>query len=296
MALALADSLWHGDGTISLDARADYHKNHGLQFYSNSDATKGVVETLSAKPRTKDSKPVGTFGVWLLNAKNIPFIMSAEIHYQGTNYCNNRLEIGANLGNIYDEDLPDQAITLLDCLKCAPELSEILQLYGYSNDLVRATVSSLVRVNLEKRQETISYIFHPASEEKIEKASGHFSFVPSMCPYVNAEKLTPSGLAVKLELPDNFSIQMKVPNGFSHSKDLTYFFTNDYNLNEFGYMYVGLFILSNFVRYLPQIWMSEIQKSTNAYTLIDHYLSACESRLPWTILSSLSETVYIEAN
>lgn len=295
MSLALAESLWLGDGTISLDKRARFHHNHGLDFIFD-EGSNDRLEGLAAKPKYHRGEPSGTFGLWWRHSRNLPFALDRKIIYTGDRYHNNQVDLGAISNNIFEKDSPLFKLNLLECFQNIREMKYILNKYNHEIRLVRCSASAKTQINHEKREfrNEYKYILHPGDVNYINKAVEHFSFPPTLVPYVDAAEIKPSGIAIEVSPPANFNVQYKVPSGFSTSQNDTFFYSDDHCLNEFGYLYIGLFICSNLVRYYPHKWMEEIHKSSKTYVMVDDFMSACVSRLPWLTLSALEDTVFLE--
>jgi len=64
-------------------------------------------------------------------------------------------------------------------------------------------------------------------------------------------------------------------------------------LNEFGYLYIGLYILGNFARYHPDRWMVDVEAGSLLSLTAEEFLSIAEWRMALLTLSELSETYYV---
>jgi hypothetical protein len=64
-------------------------------------------------------------------------------------------------------------------------------------------------------------------------------------------------------------------------------------LNEFGFIYVALFIAGNYARYYPDRWVSDVENSTPLALAIEELLAVAETRMPWLILSELSGSYHV---
>ena len=59
-------------------------------------------------------------------------------------------------------------------------------------------------------------------------------------------------------------------------------------LNEFGLIYVSLYILGNYARYFPDRWMSDVEKATPLSLAALEMIEITKSRAPVLIASELS--------
>jgi hypothetical protein len=65
-------------------------------------------------------------------------------------------------------------------------------------------------------------------------------------------------------------------------------------LNEFGYLYVALFIAGNYARYYPDRWVLDVENSTPLALATEELIRVADSRLPWLALSELERKYYVE--
>ena len=91
---------------------------------------------------------------------------------------------------------------------------------------------------------------------------------------------------------DNYEIHMA--EALPYSKDEMYFLPGTSNwLNEFGYLYVGLYISGMICRYYPQYWIKEVSRSTQALILIDELVDTALQRAPLLLLGQLENAVVV---
>ena len=69
--------------------------------------------------------------------------------------------------------------------------------------------------------------------------------------------------------------------------------TNAPPLNEFGYLYVALFIAGNYARYYPDRWLSDVEKSTPLALAIEQLCTLAEWRVPWLSLCELEGVLFV---
>jgi hypothetical protein len=64
-------------------------------------------------------------------------------------------------------------------------------------------------------------------------------------------------------------------------------------LNEFGYLYVALYIAGNYARYYPDRWIADVEASTPLGLAIEQLMSTATERMALLTLSELMQTYYI---
>ncbi len=69
--------------------------------------------------------------------------------------------------------------------------------------------------------------------------------------------------------------------------------TNSPCLNEFGYLYVALFLAGNYARYYPDQWMLDVERSTPLGLAIEELCEISEWRVPWLTLCELGRTLLV---
>jgi hypothetical protein len=69
--------------------------------------------------------------------------------------------------------------------------------------------------------------------------------------------------------------------------------TNTPPLNEFGYLYVALFIAGNYARYFPDRWLLDVERSTPLSLAIEELCALAEWRTPWLTLSELGGSLLV---
>jgi hypothetical protein len=71
------------------------------------------------------------------------------------------------------------------------------------------------------------------------------------------------------------------------------FWTDRRCLNEFGYYYVALLIAGNYVRYYPDRWLRDVERSTPLAMAIEQLCAVAEWRVPWLTLSELRRIMFV---
>ena len=66
-------------------------------------------------------------------------------------------------------------------------------------------------------------------------------------------------------------------------------------LNEFGFIYVALYIVGNYARYYPDLWMRDVERSSPLSLVIEELLAMAAQRMPLLTLSELAGTCFVPA-
>ena len=83
------------------------------------------------------------------------------------------------------------------------------------------------------------------------------------------------------------------PDGVQYSADEILFYGDDMGMNEFGFVYIVMFILGNLTRYYPEKWIEEVEASTDMIVLVDNFLHQSAYRAPLLLLSELQDALIL---
>jgi hypothetical protein len=67
-------------------------------------------------------------------------------------------------------------------------------------------------------------------------------------------------------------------------------------VNEFGYLYVSLFICGNYARYFPDYWLNDVEQNSPLALAVEELIRIAEIRMPLLLLSELTGTYHIPAH
>jgi hypothetical protein len=84
-----------------------------------------------------------------------------------------------------------------------------------------------------------------------------------------------------------------IPHGSPWSEGEARFWTTSRPLNEFGYLYVALFIIGNYARYYPDYWMQDVEQCSPLALAIEQLVSVAERRMAWLAFSELSRICFV---
>jgi hypothetical protein len=93
----------------------------------------------------------------------------------------------------------------------------------------------------------------------------------------------------------NFSPNgFKIPECTVWRKSELRFWPFEVPLNEFGYLYVALFIVGNYARYYPDKWLADVEDKTALGLAIEELVYIVEQRLALLSLSELTRIYYVQ--
>jgi len=95
--------------------------------------------------------------------------------------------------------------------------------------------------------------------------------------------------------PLNGMARYDTPHGSMYNTEEARFWTDRRCLNEFGYYYVALFLAGNYVRYYPDRWLRDVERSTPLAMAIEELCAVAEWRVPWLTFSELRRIMLVPA-
>lgn len=296
MSLALAEILFKQDGGSSLDVARGENAHHGLTFHLGGrpptvPSLQDSAALLTARPMAKaNNQRVGTFDLWHRSSREAPLCAQRTQRFQQGSQTG---PIVVAMGS--DKRfplLPDDGLTLLECLQSLPCMVPVLRESGIASRLVRAHI----RLEVEPDGSAVQRIVvHPGYAPTISELKPLLEFHPSLVDYIELIEMSGSSFIVRISVPPKFgAIPVSYPKGFQSEVDEVFFSTRHSALNEFGFYYLGIYMLGNYARYHPESWMADVENSTQLSIVADTFISSLEQRVPLLTLSELSESWHLE--
>lgn len=290
MSLALAEILFKQSGESSLDRAREQHKHHGLQLKVSSVANGELEEqarSLRAVPlEHANGDRFGTFELWHRTCREAPAAGKLK-EYRGEGYLSSfALILGAEDAQL--PKLPSAGISLLDCMLHIPGMHEFFSAFSITSPIVRGSLE------LKKREtgEQLKMIFHPCPDAVWTEFSSRISFSPRDLECIRVTGET-SGCSIDISNSAGSSVPFQLPHGSMITTNEIMFWCDRVPLNEFGFFYVGLYILGNYVRYFPDKWLLDVEKSTRLVLAVEKFLSEVRVRAPFLALSELTRVYHI---
>ena len=295
MSFALAEILWKGDGNYSLDKLRSEHRHHGLQAKFDPMPTGNLIEaasSLRARPMITDAGRHGSLQVWHRLARHSPIVGKQKRHLaHGSETSPKVIFLAADRRM---KILPARGISLLDCLQRIPGMGQHLRDLGANTVLVRAIVSKEIREQSQNNTEiACSIVVQPGDDQRLEEFKGNILFDANAVDQIDTSEYL-SGFNVYWRYRAEVNpVYCSLPEGFSEKIDVVHFLDDMDCLNEFGFIYVGLYIIGMFSRYYPDIWTRENERHSQLSIAIDQFLDVARERLPILLLSELNEAMYV---
>lgn len=291
MNLALAEVLLKQSGNSSLDKAREQHRHHGLvSTVGNVLASQNLKDSalqMRAKPMidSTSGERKGTFELWRRSAQQHPSFGVLE----NRDLSINRKTILSNVGEETLPDFPKEGLTLLDCIKNIPGAIEPLYEAGIHTSLLRGSS----KLTVQGQETTYTYLLQPTVEDRLEAYLESFRIPAALVPYVEVRGVEAKGAIVNLGIWAKCPHAVKLPDVINSEKGENYYLVDGQPLNEFGYLYVALFIAGNYARYYPDYWTKDRSFHSELCQFIEVIVDAGLRRLPLLTLTELSEKLYV---
>ncbi|WP_423790791.1 YaaC family protein [Microvirga solisilvae] len=293
MSLALAQILFKGGGNDSLDAARGEHSHHGLVFRTPQvpkDAYQlaTTASRLIAEPMTTGGKRRGTFELWHRTAREDPVVgLLTRPSGDGTTTAPAHVFFVGR-----DErmgEIPEQGISLLDCFAGTPGMLEWLAGQDVNSDVVRAMFNGRVLQDGGLEQQLV---VHPHRADRIQQFSDDIKIRASDVDRVNITELA-SAFVLRVQDKSDDRVHMSLPPCAMWTTDEIRFLPSKTSINEFGYIYIGLYILGNYARYFPDRWMVDVESGSPLAMAAEEFVAMAEWRMALLTLSDLSQNYLV---
>lgn len=293
MWLATAEALMKQTGDSSFDRARYTHKHHGLVFSLNMEKEKDLEKSASsmvAKPLLKGGQRRGTFELWRQTARFLPMI--GRRHRVRQNGASSYGPAVLLTEPEAPPGVPLSGLSLFDCLIKLPWMSDSLGHYGVVSPLVRATLGLVV--DEANRTATFQITTHPTRQGLAERLIEKISFPPGLVENIEFRESFDGynvNICQSLDAPQ---YRFNCPNGFTESEQFVCLSCDDLECNEFGYVYVALFICGSLSRYYPDFWFWHLENNTSLALIIKRFIARLKRRMPLLIYSELSGRQFVQ--
>jgi hypothetical protein len=294
MSLALAEILFKQNGESSLDKARSEHRHHGLLMtarpISRDPDLAASAASLLACPMDVQGKRHGTFELWHRTSREHPLGGRVQTIFDGEG-SSSRFQLILGAFDKRFPPLPDSGITLLDCLSSIPLMVEHTWTAGVGSYFVRGKLESQVREG-ENPSSFIDFILHPSplNENLLESIRVDANETPR----IEVFQIARQGFIVRMHNDwINGNVQVPFPPASMINADEWRMWTNAPSLNEFGYLYVAIFLAGNYARYYPDRWLLDVERSTPLALAIEELCALAEWRIPWLSLCELGRSVLV---
>jgi hypothetical protein len=295
MSMALAEILLKQTGNSRLPKLREQHNCHGLQLIlgQNPNPDHSLTEAASiliAKVQSDATgNPRGTFEMWRRSAREYPVGSYVTMNFTsgGQQIQFKPLMIGVDRA---PKQLPRNGISLLECLRQLPYMDDVLNQFGSSLNMIRATIQcNESEAPYQRFQNTI---IQPADQSLLDAFMDSVKFEPSC---VNSTEIVElkSGYVVKQHLSPLLGYGGLWPYSICLDDKEVHFSCSATDINEFGCLYIALHIGGNFARYYPDVWLKHIERSSPLAITIDELCHHAFDRLSLLILSEFERSYHV---
>jgi hypothetical protein len=296
MSLVIAEVLLKQMGEMHLPKMREQHSHHGLEFKIVS--TSGADDRLDLVGRAIRCIPAikpwgegyGTFEVWHRTAREVPVVGEVKRNLGYGYLSHTQLVYGAE--DVRYSRLPSSGLSLLDCMMRLPAMQEVLAQNNIEAPLVRAKCTREVWADGTNE---INFDFQPG---RATEALQHDILVrPQDHECVEWTPFDESNLSLggdlKIKFKTGMNVRIPLPHCCSVNSSINYFWPGPPVLNEFGFYYAGLYMLSNYCRYFPDKWLRDVERASPLALAAERLLAVARDRVPLLALSEMSRAYYL---
>ncbi len=259
MSLALAQILYKGTGADSLDKARGEHAHHGLNFHAASLSKDkydlaSTAAALVARPMIKDGRRRGTFELWHRTAREDPLTGRHDIP-NGYGLEFNEVQVFFSSGDLRLGEIATNGMTFLECLKGTPGMARSIYQFGLQTDIISARISGSSDGNDGRLMEML---VQPQTPAAIDAFMNEIILKPSAVNNIVVNEIS-SDFHFRYEFSADDVGFINFPKGAMWNSNEIRFIPSSSALNEFGYLYIGLYILGNYARYFPDKWISDVE-------------------------------------
>lgn len=295
MSLALAEILFKQSGDSSLDKARGEHRHHGLTMtvggIPRGADLAAAAGQLRALPMEIDGKRKGTFELWHRSSREHPVAGDVTEFLEGGGSTSSYAVIMGAVDSAYPP-IPISGITLAECFSASPLMAENVSIAGLPIHFVRGRTQRRAWVGPGRNwraNTTVTLHPSPLNAALIEG----FQLNPNDVMRVN---LTEVGTGYVVTLNDdwiNLVVGFPMPPASTVNTEEWRLWTNTPPLNEFGYLYVALFLAGNYARYYPDLWLQDVERSSALALAIEELCAIAEWRAPWLALCELGMNLIV---
>ncbi|MFK4523107.1 hypothetical protein ABIF90_001088 [Bradyrhizobium japonicum] len=293
MCLALAELLFKQSGESSLDRAREDHRHHGLTMTvgalkrgASLDEAAGAIR---ARPNNVLGVRRGTFELWHRTSREHPLAGDVTSR-QANGGSTTGYQLIFSAQDTPYTPIPDAGITLVESLRSIPYMMEYFDQSELHSTLTRGFTKSEVWPGLEW-QAVHRIVFHPSPlfEPLFERLTAD----PNAIDRIEFFGLEQAGTITLKNDWVNGGFSFPLPPAATISTSEWRMWTNSPPLNEFGYLYVAIYLAGNYARYYPDKWLLDVETSAPLSLAIEELCGICEWRAPWLALCELDQTLYV---
>jgi hypothetical protein len=297
--LAIAEILFKQTGASSLDAARAQHRHHGLLLRVTNTPQDTDLETASAaliaEPLIRaNGDRFGTFELWHRSCREMPLCCNVSSTQAGGEVIGFRAVLVAQDKRL--PMLPKNGISLLECLRMSPGMIDFLPSFGIIPDLVRGTLvfrETVQTVQPPDLRSLLTIVIHPGEVKLIHCFFHNVLVRPDEVERMNFQERPHGGIITHSTNQDTTPGGMIIPNGSTWRKSEIRLWPTPQPLNEFGYLYVGLYILGNYARYFPDRWLRDVEQNSPLALAVEELVYIAEQRMAMLAYNELTRVYHV---
>ena len=286
MNLAIAEFLFKQDGKSSLDRAREKHSHHGLEFSFDQSSLKqlsfkGLATGLKSKPYIHSNERRGTFNLWNKTSKGYPCV--GKIREISSSFQVTKNNILAAETSFF-KPVNQAGLNIYEVFMSLPFLNSTFAHFDHKKNYVRGMMEQ--EINELSNSNKFTLVIHP--DLQLDELLKQFLISPSEVPHVSIKK-EKDGALINYTTQIGFPVgNLRFPSSIQYDTDELFWYVKDHQLNEFGYIYIGLYMLGNFARYYPDHWVRTVEEVSDLAIVCEHFMENLEMRATLLIYSELS--------
>jgi hypothetical protein len=192
--------------------------------------------------------------------------------------------------------LPENGISLLEGLRMSPGMMHFLQSFGITPDLVRGRLmfsETVQTVEPPNWRSLLTIVIHPGEEKIIQRLFDNVIVRPDEMERINFQERPHGGIITLSANQDSTPGGINIPNGSTWRKSEIRLWPTLQPLNEFGYLYVALYITGNYARYYPDRWLRDVEQKSPLALAVEELVYIAEQRMAMLAYSELTRIYHV---
>lgn len=294
MSLALAEILFKQTGESSLDRARAENKHHGLSMsvggFPKRPTLQQAAEQLRASPVSIAGQHRGTFALWHRSSREHPLV-GKRTEYSPLGGSTFSYDVLYGVTEKPYPNIPDGGLTLAEMLAGIPLMLEQMKTLAMPTKMVRGSISTDLRGTEAEWRSVLKLIFHP-NPHNASLLDG-IMMKPESVNFVDLHQVEQA-----YQFTMNFDhlhndLDIPLPHAAMVSVNEFRMWCQKPCLNEFGHIYVAMYLAGNYARYFPDQWLNDVESATPLALAIEHLCDMSEWRAPWLALCELEGTLFV---
>lgn len=293
MSLALAEILFKQSGESSLDRARQQHRHHGLTMTVGGTRKSATISEsaglIRAHPVEQGGIRKGTFELWRKTSREHP-LPGLATRFWPDGGSTSSFEVLYGAVAFEYPPLPTNGLSLSECLANIPLLVEHTSRAGLPSPFVRGKCEARIWPVEQWRTEYV-VLFHP--NPLVQRLIETIRINPNVVDRMTIVQVN-QGIHIMMESDwINGVVGMPMPPAATINTEEWRMWVETPALNEFGFIYVALYLAGNYARYFPDKWLADVESSNPLSLAIEELCSVAEWRAPWLALCELDQTLYV---